>query len=182
MASMAGNTVGAALASLIRVFAEGRASTLTKVLAVLGIGGASAAWLLPSPDAYAELRSDVAGLKAESAAKAELDEAEKSELHNLTERVADLEKGAVAASAAAHEAEYATASTMRVVLKRLDQIAERLEIPETERAQLDAKVEDHLSAVEKEHEDRERFKREQDALEAEAALQAKRRVRDSLPP
>jgi hypothetical protein len=182
MATMAGNTVGAALASLIRMAAEGRASTFTKALAVLGLGGASAVWLLPSPEDYANLRSDVAALKAEAVAESKQESAEKKQLDDLGTRVTSLETGAVAASAAAHEAEYATASTMRVVLKRLDQIAATLEIPVSEQAQLEPEVEDYLKAVEKEHDDREQLKREQEALQTEAALQAKRRDRDTLPP
>lgn len=165
------------IAGLIRsVLGGSQAGSFWRGLALAAAGGLGVAWLFPNPDEWAKVQAGLGNLelKTEALTKAQAQQEEKQT--KLDERVDELGTQVNRSAAIQHESDFATVTTMRVVLDRLDQIGDQLQIPREQRAELPADVEAYARRVEQEHERRQQLARELEAAKIQEQLD-----RGSLP-
>jgi hypothetical protein len=156
--TVVGRVTGAAVSKFVRgAIARGRDSTVLIIL--VSIFGAST--LSTFGEVYLGLQPSVEELAAMKADDIE-----------IKRRLDDVEDGAMAIDARAHEAEYRQVVLDRMILDRLGRIDEKLSIPKGEDLPVD--IEEQFTAIEDEHKRRADEEREAQAIERAKAAAARR--------
>lgn len=188
MPTVVGNAAGSLLTNALRLVAgSGDLGKLFKGGLVAGGGGLLAAVLLtledsPSAEDWATAKAQIeagrAALEAHTLAH-ETQAQTQAELHTSTnKRIDALEADAIKADARTHANEFRSVIEIRLVLARLDQLADKQGIAADEREQLPPEIETMHKDIEAEHDAREREKARLDAIKIEEAM----RARGTLPP
>lgn len=186
MPTVVGTTAGSLLTRALRLL-SGDIGKLAKGGALAGGGGALAALLMvlegqPSAEEWATTKAQIeanATAIATHAQARETERAAQTELHaSTTKRLDALERGAIQADARTHANEYRSVVEIRLVIDRLDQLADKEGIAASDRKQLPPEIIDLHADIEAEHDAREREKARLDAFKIEEAL----RARGNLPP
>jgi hypothetical protein len=186
MPTVVGAAAGSLLTRALRLL-SGDLGRLAKGGALAGGGGVLAALLMtlegsPSPEEWATVKAQLESSSAALAAHTQTHEAEReaqADLHtSTTKRIDALELGAIQADARTHANEYRSVVEIRLVIDRLDQLADKQGIAASDRKQLPAEIVDLHSDIEAEHAAREREKARLDAFKIEEAM----RARGTLPP
>jgi hypothetical protein len=170
IADQATRAAAGLFASVIRSLLGGQAGGFWRALAVVMVGGGAAAWLFPNPDEWAKVQASISSLETETRVLAATQAAQQTRQGEMDERVEELGVQVNRTLSIQHESDFATVTTMRVVLDRLDQIGDQLQIPRDQRAELPADVAAYARRVEQEHERRQQLAREIEAAKIQEQL------------
>lgn len=181
MPSVVGASVGSLLTRALRLL-SGDMGKLVKGGALAGGGGALAALLMvlegqPSAEEWAtvkaQLETQSQALAAQTQARETEREAQAELIKSTTKRIDALELGAIQADARTHANEYRSVVEIRLVIDRLDQLADKQGIAASDRKQLPPEIVDLHADIEAEHDAREREKARLDAFKIEEAMRAR---------